>query len=281
MGIDVCANTVRSLLKKMQYSLKVNHKTLESGLKNPPDSEQRDKQFVHIAGLREQFAKMINPIISVDTKKKELIGNFKNKGRSWQKEPVKVKDHDFPTDAIGKVVPYGIYDTIANTGTVFLGTSCDTPRFATESIEHWWKTEGQPSYRHAKEILILADSGGSNSYRSRVWKFNIQQKLCNQFGLKVYVSHYPPGCSKWNPIEHRLFSEISKNWQGRPLDSYETVLKYIRTTKTESGLFVKAHFVRKKYPKGEAITNQEMNKISIEKNQEMPDWNYILSPAKM
>lgn len=281
LGIQVCSNTVRRLLKKMDYSLKVNHKTLESGLKNPPDPEQRDKQFVYIADLREQFAKKISPIISVDTKKKELIGNFKNNGRSWQRDPRKVKDHDFPTDAIGKAIPYGIYDTINNCGSIFLGTSCDTPRFATESIAQWWKTEGQPTYQNAGELLILADSGGSNSYRSRVWKFNLQEKLCNQFGLTVYVSHYPPGSSKWNPIEHRLFSEISKNWEGRPLDSYETALKYIRTTKTKSGLEVKAYFVRKKYLKGEKITNQEMKTISIERHHELSDWNYILTPAKM
>jgi len=265
----------------MDYSLKVNHKTLESGLKNPPDPEKRDKQFVYIAELRELFAIKMSPIISVDSKKKELIGNFKNNGRSWQKKPVNVKDHDFPTDAIGRAVPYGIYDTTANIGNIFLGTSCDTPRFAAESIEYWWKIEGQQTYQNAKELLILADSGGSNGYRSRGWKFNLQQKLCNQFGLKVYVCHYPPGSSKWNPIEHRLFSEISKNWQGRPLDSYETALKYIRTTKTNSGLNVKAHFVRKKYLKGEKITNQEMKKISIEKHQELTDWNYILHPSKM
>lgn len=281
LDIQVCANTVRRLLKKMDYSLKVNHKTLESGLKNPPHPEQRDKQFIYIADLREQFAKKISPIISVDTKKKELIGNFKNNGRSWQRDPRKVNDHDFPTDAIGKAIPYGIYDTITNRGTIFLGTSCDTPRFATESIAHWWKTEGQPTYQNVKELLILADSGGSNSYRSRVWKFNLQEKLCNQFGLTVYVSHYPPGSSKWNPIEHRLFSEISKNWEGRPLDSYETVLKYIRTTKTKSGLEVKACFVRKKYVKGEKITNQEMKTISIERHHELPNWNYILTPNKM
>ncbi len=281
LGIHVCPNTIRRLLKKMDYSLRVNHKTLESGLKNPPDPEKRDQQFVYIADLREHFAKEVKPIISVDTKKKELIGNFKNNGRSWQRNPLRVKDHDFPTDAKGKAVPYGIYDTITNSGTIFLGTSCDTPRFATESIEHWWRTEGRPTYQNSKELLILADSGGSNSHRSRVWKFNLQKKLCDQFGLTVYVSHYPPGASKWNPIEHRLFSEISKNWQGHPLDSYETVLKYIRTTKTNSGLHVKANFVRKKYSKGEKITDQEMKTIPIEKHQELPDWNYILFPTKM
>ena len=281
IGISVSSNTVCRLLKKMGYSLKVNHKKLESGIKTPPDPQQRDKQFRYIADQREQFARQNNPIISVDTKKKELIGNFKNNGTSWQQDPIAVNDHDFPSDAQGKAVPYGIYDTQRNTGTIFLGTSCDTPRFAVESIETWWKTEGQKQYPKSKKLLILADSGGSNSCRSRVWKYRIQKKLCDQFGMTVKVCHYPPGSSKWNPIEHRLFCEISKNWSGRPLDSYETVLKYIRTTKTASGLKVKACFVRRKYQTGEKVSNLQMNSLPIKKHEKLPKWSYSLMPSKM
>ena len=265
----------------MGFSLKVNCKKAESGIRNPPEPQKRDKQFGYIAALRENFAKLQKPIISVDAKKKELIGNFKNNGASWQQLPIEVNDHDFPADAVGKAIPYGIYDTQKNTGAVFVGTTRDTPSFAVDSIETWWKTEGQTSYPDAKELLILADSGGSNSYRSRVWKYKIQSKLCDQFGLSVMVSHYPPGSSKWNPIEHRLFSEISKNWAGHPLDSYETALKYIRTTRTVTGLKVKAHFVRKKYEIGKKVSNKQMGQLSIEKHKSLPDWNYTLHPSKM
>ena len=265
----------------MGFSLKVNCKKIESGMKNPPDPEKRDQQFVYIADQRESFAKRRMPVISVDTKKKEMIGNFKNNGNSWQESPIEVKDHDYPSDAKGKAIPYGIYDTQKNKGTVFLGITKDTPSFAVDSIETWWKTEGQAEYSDVKELLILADSGGSNSSRSRVWKYKIQRNLCDQFGLSVRVSHYPPGSSKWNPIEHRLFSEISKNWAGHPLDSFETVLKYIRTTKTSKGLKVKAHFVRKKYVTGEKVSNKQMSRLSIKENEVLPEWNYTLHPTKM
>lgn len=281
LDIDVSPNTVCRLLKKMKYSLKVNHKKKASGIKNPPKPADRDKQFGYIADLREQFAKQGNPIISVDTKKKEPIGNFKNHGTSWQQDAIWVNDHDFLSDAKGKVSPYGIYDTQKNKGTIFLGTSHDTPRFAVESIENWWKTEGKKNYQGPNQLLILADSGGSNSSRSRVWKYKIQEKLCNQYGLTINVSHYPPGSSKWNPIEHRLFSEISKNWAGRPLDSFETALKYIRRTKTTTGLTVKAHFVRKKYQKGEKVTDKKMRDLSLKEHEIFPKWNYTLSPSRM
>lgn len=281
IGINVSPNTVSRLLKKMGYSLKVNQKKLESGMNNPPDPIKRDEQFRYIADQREQFAKQGNPVISVDTKKKELVGNFKNNGSSWQQEPIAVKDHDFPSDAVGKVIPYGIYDTQQNMGTIFLGSSRDTPRFAVESIETWWKTEARKQYPNSKDLLILADSGGSNSSRSRVWKYGIQKKLCDQLGVTVKVCHYPPGSSKWNPIEHRLFCEISKNWSGRPLDSYETVLKYIRTTKTASGLKVKACFVRRKYQTGEKVSNVQMNSLPIKKHEKLPKWSYSLMPSKM
>lgn len=265
----------------MGFSLRVNCKRIESGNKNPPDPQKRDQQFGYIADLRESFAKRQVPVISVDTKKKELVGNFKNKGESWQDSPIEVKDHDFPSDAKGKAIPYGIYDTQKNTGTIFLGITRDTPSFAVDAIETWWKTEGKSNYPDVNELLILADSGGSNSCRSRVWKHKIQSNISDQFGLSVKVSHYPPGSSKWNPIEHRLFSEISKNWAGRPLDSYETVLKYIRTTKTSTGLKVKAHFARKKYEIGEKVSNKQMRELAIKESEVLPEWNYTLKPRKM
>lgn len=281
IDINVSPNTVARLLKNMKYSLRVNHKSLECGNKNPPNPDDRDYQFNLIEKKRKQYARAGNPVISVDTKKKELIGNFKNAGRSWGKEPILVKDHDFPSDAAGKAIPYGIYDTQTNRGTVFLGTTHDTPAFAVDSIESWWNTEGEKRYPGADKILILADSGGSNSARSRVWKYRLQKNLCDIYGLKVSVCHYPPGSSKWNPIEHRLFSEISKNWAGKPLVHYETVLKYIRTTKTSSDLKVKAHFVRKKYVTGERVSDKQMKQLVIKKDKKLPQWNYTLAPLKM
>ncbi len=280
-GITVCANTVSKLLKSMGFSLKVNHKKLVSGITNPPDPDTRNKQFEYIKNLRNQFTKEKNPIISVDTKKKELIGQFKNDGQIWVKKSIGVNDHDFPSDATGKAVPYGIYDILNNRGSIFVGTSSDTPAFAVDSVESWWLKEGVNRYPKANKILILADSGGSNSSRSRVWKYKLHKKMCNEHNLTVSVCHYPPGTSKWNPIEHRLFAEISKNWAGKPLDSFETVLKYIRTTETLSGLLVKAYFVRNKYKIGEKVSNKKMKSIPIKENADLPLWNYILKPEKM
>jgi hypothetical protein len=280
IGIDVSSNTVCRLLKGMGFSLRVNAKQLASGAANP-DPEKRNRQFEYIGNLREQFASQGLPTISVDTKKKELIGNFKNHGKLWQQTPIAVYDHDFPTHAVGKAVPYGIYDTQKNSGTVFVGHSADTPSFAVECIQKWWRKYGKKQYPEKTKLLIVADSGGSNGYRSRVWKYQIQKQLCDEHGLSVQICHYPPGTSKWNPIEHRLFSEISKNWAGHPLKSFETVLKYIRTTKTSTGLTVKAHFVKKKYKTGEKVSDKQMKEIKIEKHHQLTDWNYKLTPSKM
>lgn len=279
--IDVSPKTVARLLKRMGYSLRINRKSIESGGKAPTDPQDRNRQFEYIEKQRQQYAQTGNPVISVDTKKKELIGNFKNAGRSWEKRPIAVNDHDFPSDAMGKAIPYGIYDTQRNSGTIFLGTSHDTPTFAVDSVESWWKSEGAKAYPHATKLLILADCGGSNSARSRVWKYRLQCRLCDRHGLTVRVCHFPPGSSKWNPIEHRLFSEISKNWAGKPLTSYETVLKYIRTAKTINDLNVKAHFVRKKYQTGERVSDTQMRQINVKKELSLPKWNYTLTPSKM
>jgi hypothetical protein len=219
------------------------------------------------------------PIISVDSKKKEKIGNFKNDGSTYRREAVKTNDHDFGSYATGKFIPYGIYDTSYNLGTIFGGVSYDTPLFAVESIEKWWRYEGSKRYPKANGIYILADAGGSNSYRSTVWKYEIQNKLCNTHGLSVTVSHYPAGASKWNPIEHRLFSEISKNWQGEPLVSYEKAVNFIKTTKTSTGLKVKAHIVKKTYKKKLTISDEKMKGVSISKHKIMPDLNYTLTPT--
>jgi len=241
------------------------------------DQRNRDKQFKYIGDLRESFAKRCLLIISVDSKKKEKIGNFKNQGATWRRKAKMVNDHDFPSYFVGKGIPFGIYDTIVNLGSVYLGTTRDTPAFAVDSIDIWWKEEGIKRYPDAKELYILADSGCSNSARSRVWKYRLQTKMCDQFGLSITVSHYPPGASKWNPIEHRLFSEISKNWSDEPLETYEKALKLIRTTKT--GLKVKAHFVRKHHKTGEKVPDSEMDSLSIKPHTKFPTWNYTPNPT--
>ena len=215
LGIDVCPQTVARLLKAMGYSLRVNHKKL-AGASHP----RRDDQFRHITELRERCAADNVPVISVDTKKKELVGAFRNPGTKWDRSPERVKDHDFRSEAEGLTIPYGIYDPRANAGTVFVGQTADTPAFAVDCIEKWWRTEGCKHYPEAKALQILADGGGSNSSTARAWKYNLQHRLCNRHGLRVTVAHYPPATSKWNPIEHRLFCEVSKNWAGRPLDSW-------------------------------------------------------------
>lgn len=238
----------------------------------------RDEQFRYIGKLGQSFSAAGNPVVSVDTKKKELVGRFKNQGRSWSKTPVKVADHDFRSQAEGIAAPYGIYDVGANRGSVYVGISSDTPEFATDCICRWYEEEGRYRYPYQDEILILADSGGSNGYRCRAWKQGLQIKLANCYGLKVTVCHYPPGCSKWNPIDHRLFSEISKNWQGRPLDSYQTILNYISTTTTATGLKVRACLNASHYTKGKRITDGEMAALSLKPHDIQPERNYTIIP---
>ena len=272
-GIEVSANTVGRILKELGYSLRVNHKKVSSG--TGPD---RDAQFKQICAIRDRFSRRGLPVISVDTKKKELVGNFKNPGAAWNKQAVAVKDHDFRSQGLGLAVPYGIYDIQANRGSVFVGASHDTPQFAVSSIEKWWRYDGRRRYTKAKELLILADCGGSNGYRCRAWKHQLQQ-FSNRHRIKVTVSHYPPGTSKWNPIEHRLFSEISKNWAGRPLDSFTSIQNYISTTSTTTGLAVKAYIDSKIYPKGIKVNVQQMNQLNIKKHNDLPNWNYTFTPS--
>lgn len=274
-GIRVSANTVGRLLKGMDYSLRVNRK--EIACSSAPD---RNDQMMRIAQLRDRFAQAGKPVVSVDTKKKELVGQFKNAGVAWGKRPVLVNDHDFRSTAVGMAIPYGIYDPSANRGSVFVGMSHDTPQFAVESIRKWWCTEGRKRYPQARHLLILADGGGSNGPSCRLWKERIQAELCERYGISVTVSHYPTGASKWNPIEHRLFSEISKNWAGRPLDSYDTILNYIRKTKTEQGLTVRSYLDRKQYETGIKVPDERMKQLRIEQTADMSRWNYTLKPRK-
>ena len=273
LSIQVSANTVARLLKELGFSLRVNHKKTPAG--SPAD---RDEQFVYIGELRERFASRGQPIVSVDTKKKELVGNFKNAGQAWNRQPVEVKDHDFRSESDGIAIPYGVYDLQANSASVFVGTSHDTPQFAVENLAKWWRYQGQRRYPAAKSLLILADGGGSNGSRTRAWKHALQSCVCDRYGLEVTVCHYPTGASKWNPIEHRLFSEISKNWAAKPLDSYETILNYLRSTTTSTGLEVRAYLVRKTYPKGIKISDLQMAELNLRKHSTQPARNYDLLP---
>lgn len=279
IGIKVGAKTVGRLLKKLGYSLRTNRKNIETGSKSKPgDRARRDQQFRKIKRARNRFAKLGLPIISVDSKKKELVGNFKNNGKTWGKKPLFVNDHDFRSHGVGMAVPYGIYDVEQNRGMVVVGTSRETPAFAVDAIAHWWKQEGRNKYMKADHLLILGDGGGGNSSRSRVWKKDLQEKICNRYGLSITVLHYPPGASKWNPIEHRLFSEISKNWAGVPLQSYETVINYICTTKTSQGMTVRATLNKTVYEKGQKVTAIKMKSIRCKHHKTLPEWNYTINP---
>lgn len=272
-GHAISPPTVAQLLKEQDYSLKANVKK-EAGKEHP----DRDTQFHYIDQQRQAFKAQGTPIISIDVKKKELIGNFKNPGQAWCKKADPVDAHDFPQDALARAVPFGIYDTVQNKGSVYVGTSADTPQFAVDVLSCWWEQEGSLAYSHAKELLILADSGGSNSCRSRVFKQQIQEQLCDRFGLSVTLCHYPTGCSKWNPVEHRLFSFISMNWAGKPLRSLDTMLGYIRGTSTNTGLSVTASLVEGTYKRGQSVSDDEMEKIQIERHEICPTWNYTIRP---
>ncbi len=273
LGIDVGRTTVGRLLKKMKYSLKVNQKKIGAG--NDPD---RNEQFEYISRQRKQAAAQGIPVISVDTKKKETVGQFKNPGATWRQEAQQVNDHDFRSAAKGMAVPYGIYDIEANRGFVCVGVSYDTPEFAVECIVKWWRDEGRRQYPDTADVLILADGGGSNGFRCRLWKSALQEKLCDRHGISVTVAHYPPGASKWNPIEHRLFSEMTKNWAGEPLVSYETIVKFARTTKTTTGLKVRSRLVTKQYKKGIRISDERMEQLNMTQHEILSKWNYTLSP---
>ena len=280
-GIRVSAKTVGRLLKEMRFSLRVNLKTLESGLSKPPDPIQRDLQFRYIRCQISTYSAQGMPVISVDTKSRELMGPFYQSGRRWSHDPIKVFDHDFPSDCQGVAIPYGIYDLCRNEGFVCVGTTRDTSEFAVDAIRTWWVQAGSAHYPSADRLLILADCGGSNGYRTRLWKKQLHVAFCNRFGLQVKVCHYPPGSSKWNPIEHRMFSFISNNWAAQPLYGYETVLKFIRTTKTSAGLKIRAALNKKHYQKGIKVSDKQMEQITLTRYTSRPNWNYSISPLEM
>jgi hypothetical protein len=265
---------VAQLLRQMDYSLQSNRKTEEGS-----DHPDRDAQFEHI---NEQVRKALaqgRPVISVDTKKKELVGNYENGGRQWRKtkSPQKVNGHDFPAPSVPRAYPYGIYDLARNAGFVNLGTDHDTGAFAVASIRGWWRFEGRRLYPNVRQLLITADGGGSNGYRLRQWKMELQ-RLADSTGLSITVCHFPPGTSKWNKVEHRLFSFISSNWRGEPLRDYETVVRLIAGTTTAKGLKVTCRLDRRRYPVGRKISDKEFATLNLTPNAFHGEWNYIIRP---
>ena len=275
-GFQASATTVGHLLHELGYSLQAVSKSREGA--SHPD---RNAQFEHINSTTEDFQRRNQPVISVDTKKKELVGDFKNAGREWQPKgtPEKVQVHDFPDDAVGKAIPYGVYDMTRNEAWVSVGQDHDTPAFAVASIRQWWKTMGRLAYPDAKELLITADAGGSNSYRARAWKIELQG-LADETGLRIHVCHFPPGTSKWNKIEHRLFCHITQNWRGRPLVSYDTIVKLIGCTCTTAGLRVKAKLDRNHYPTGGKVTKADIKRLALKQSNFHGDWNYEIRPRQ-
>jgi len=274
-GHRASPGTVGRLLKLMDYSMKGN-KRRQVHSKDP----DRDEQFRYIASQRAKFIAAGLPVISVDTKKKELIGNFRNDGKTWCKEAEEVDEHDFPSGAECKAVPFGVYDLARNMGHVVVGVSNNTPEFAASAIAGWWEREGKDAYPRAKELLVLADGGGANGSRAKAWKLKVQELLCDQFGLEVTVCHYPPGCSKWNPVEHRLFSQISRNWAGKPLRSLKIILAYILGTTTTTGLKVTAHLDEGTYRKGLTVSRQDTDSLKLRKHDICSALNYTISPRK-
>ena len=271
-GHKISYRTVGRRLKKMGYSLQANKKAFE-GSSHP----ERDEQFYYINDCVKEFVSKNQPVISVDTKKKELVGNFKNKGQIWTKkgQAKHVNAYDYPSFAKGKVVPYGAYDINLNKGFVNVGISSDTSEFAVESIRQWWKQLGKKHYPKAKKLLITADSGGSNGYRNRGWKYFLNQ-FAKETGFEITVLHFPPATSKWNKIEHRMFSFISMNWKGEPLTDYEVIINFIKNTTTEKGLEIFARLDRKKYEKGKRFSDEEMEKINLIHHESHPEWNYTI-----
>jgi hypothetical protein len=277
-GYTISADTVGRLLAELDYSLQANLKTLEEGAGHP----DRDHQFQHLnAQVRNCLARG-SPVISVDTKKKELIGRYYNKGRRWlpKGEPEEVKVHDFIDPEESKAIPYGIYDVARNLGWVNVGCDHDTASFAVASIRRWWNSMGSEAYPDADQLLICADSGGSNGYRIRLWKYELQSWV-DETDLWVTVCHLPPGTSKWNKIEHRLFSHISMNWRGRPLISHEVVVKLIGATMTKSGLKVRAKLDKRKYPLKVKVSDEDMKSLNIEPHEFHGEWNYTIKPRKL
>jgi hypothetical protein len=273
-GHKVSAQTVADILREQGYSLQSNFKTTE-GTAHP----DRNAQFEYINDLAKTFGRKGQPVISVDTKKKELIGNYKNAGKEWLPAgtPERVQMHDFPDPRVGKAIPYGVYDIGGNEGWVNVGIDHDTPDFAGEAIRAWWKHMGSRRYPEAADIMITADSGGSNSARSRGWKVALQQ-FADATGVRITVCHFPPGTSKWNKIEHRMFCHITQNWRGRPLLTHDVVVNLIANTTTKAGLVIKAKLDRRSYPTGVEISDAEFDDLNIRPAKFHGDWNYVISP---
>ena len=272
----VSPRTVGRLLNDLEYSLQGNRKTLEGSAH--PD---RNAQFEYINASVKRFQQRGQPVISVDTKKKELVGTFKNGGREWQPkgEPEKVKVHDFLDVELGKAIPYGVYDISENQGWVSVGIDHDTARFAAEAIARWWKKMGSKRYSDAKELLITADGGGSNGSRCRLWKVALQE-LATKLDMPLHVRHFPPGTSKWNKIEHRMFSHITRNWRGRPLVSHEVIINLIANTTTRTGLKIRAALDTGIYPTGITVTDEELAALNLKRSDFHGEWNYKLLPIR-
>jgi hypothetical protein len=266
---------VGQLLHEQGFSLQSNRKMEEGG-----DHPDRDAQFRYINTQVKRALAAGTPVISVDTKKKELLGNYVNKGQQWRqaKTPLRVNGHDFPSPDVPRAYPYGIYDIRHNRGFVVVGTDHDTGAFAVASIRGWWRFEGRRLYTKSEEILITADAGGSNGSRLRLWKIELQ-KLADDTGLSIHVCHFPPGTSKWNKVEHRLFSFISSNWRGEPLRDYETIVNLISRTTTAKGLQVTCRLDRRKYPTGRKVTDEEIRRVNLKKNKFHGEWNYTIHPS--
>ena len=278
MGHSVSHRVVGEMLKTLGYSLQANNKTIEEGSDHP----DRDAQFNYINAQASAYMRRGFPVISVDAKKKELIGPYRQKGREYQPQgrPERVRVHDFPDEDLGKAIPYGVYDVARNAGWVNVGCDHDTAAFAVASIRRWWRRMGRGAYPRAKKLLICADGGGSNGYRTRLWKIELQT-FANETGLAVTVCHYPRGTSKWNKIEHRLFSHISMNWRGKPLVSHEVMVNLIAATTTRKGLKVRAQLDRRRYPTGIEVTKAAMEQVNLQPHKFHGEWNYtILAPAK-
>jgi hypothetical protein len=271
-GHRACPNTVRRLLRQQDYGLRANVKRL-AGRPHP----DREQQFQYLARQRDEFLAAGLPVLSIDAKKKELVGNFKNAGRIWGKRPESVNTYDFIQDAQCRATPYGLYDLAAQHGAVGLGLSADTAEFAVDCLEQWWQRIGRSAYPQAARLLLLADGGGSNGYRSRLFKRQLQ-RWADRSGLTLTVAHYPRGASKWNPVEHRLFSHISQNWAGVPLRTLETMLACIRGTNTSTGLRVDAWLMDKAYPTKLKVSNTEMKALDLHRPETCPNWNYTIRP---
>jgi Rhodopirellula transposase DDE domain len=276
LGHKVCPTVVGDLLRSMGYSLQANSKTREGG-----QHIDRDRQFQYINTQAKAFLAANEPVISVDTKKKELVGNFKNGGREWRRNgtPELVNVHDFIDPKLSRAVPYGVYDVTNNVGWVSVGTDHDTAAFAVNAIRRWWRTMGKKRHPKAKRLMITADGGGSNGYRVRLWKVELQ-KLADELKLPITVCHLPPGTSKWNKIEHRLFSFITINWRGKPLRSYRTIVQLIAATTTDAGLKVRAELDENKYPKGIKVSDLQMAAVNLTRHSFHGDWNYTVSPKR-